>query len=44
MGTDLTTYSIGFRLQNLLKLEELINHFIMEEQTIIGSGSDGYTN
>lgn len=39
----LTTYSIGFRLAKSSQIGELINHFIMEEQTIIGSGFDGYT-
>ena len=39
----LTTYSIGFRLAKSSQIDELINHFIMEEQTIIGSGFDGYT-
>ena len=39
----LTTYSIGFRLAKSSQIGELINHLIMEEQTIIGSGFDGYT-
>ncbi len=39
----LTTYSIGFRLAKSSQIGELMNHFIMEEQTIIGSGFDGYT-
>ena len=39
----LTTYSIGFRLTKSSQIGELMNHFIMEEQTIIGSGFDGYT-
>lgn len=39
----LTTYSIGFRLSKSSQIGELINRFIMEEQTIMGSGFDGYT-
>ena len=39
----LTTYSIGFRLSKFSQIGELINRFIMEEQTIMGSGFDGYT-
>ena len=39
----LTTYSIGFRLTKSSQIGELMNHFIMEERTIIGSGFDGYT-
>ena len=39
----LTTYSIGFHLSKSSQMGELINRLIMKQQTIMGTGFDGYT-
>ena len=40
----LTTYYIGFKLTKPFQMGELINRLILEEQTIIATGFDGYTD
>ena len=43
-NSTLTTYSIGFDLKNEVNFGEFLNRLILEEQTILGTGYDGYSH